>query len=456
MAKKSAAKKSEKRERNGLRKTAQRVFETIIEIVSESGDENLAKALTNRAKVEDVMRDAPLVVKHLLDLTWSLREDDRIRPHLCGSEGTPIATKEDPIAPCNTHFTGICLAHLMGTARLVIARVEREWAESEAKTRQRDYKALVSKMKRNPIGLCRLLFRTLFKRHPSFRPADMMVDSPKIDLYPTLKPHLRDTAQFELVNAYASLNKRQVEALGNLLRGITDPVAIERLGEYDSRQLKVLAECSWAFADTVLVHPKTTKTYTERLPRNTALSDGIDLPSLLGGQILSNLVMTFEETVPVILMDEALSKTLITALCVPLGDEAWSVFKDEQCMANVSRCPTEVVHGLGLFAGSIPEKISMVLNDFENPMIARDLLEIGLEALGEEQLSGLLNDDAVLPKWTELPARFNGKFNYSRESNGGSVKNIYDLRDEAKVIFKAMREHGSGMGGAPAPVQQAA
>lgn len=456
MSKRGASKKSEKRERNGLRKVAQRVFETLIEIVSESGDDNLAKALTNRATIEDVMRDAPEVVKHLLDLTWSLREDDRIRQYLSGGDGTPVSTKEDSISPCDTHFAGICIAHLTGTARLVVARVEREWAESEAKSRQRDYATLVSKMKRNPIGLCRLLFRSLFRRHPRFRPIDMMPDSPKIDLYPALKPHLKDTDQFSLVTAYASLNKRQVEAIGNLIRGITDPAAIERLAEYDSRQLKVLAECCWAFADTVLVHPKTSKDYTERLPRNTPLLDGVDLPSVLGGQILTGLVMTYEDTVPTILLDDTLSKTLATSLCVPLMDETWSVFRDSEVMANISRCPTDVVHGIGSFAGHVPEQVSIALHEFENPTIARDLLEIGLEAFGEDQMSRLLNDSGLVTKWTDLPARFNGKFNYSRESNGGSVKNIYDLRDEAKVIFKAMRESGSGMGGAPAPTQKAA
>jgi|TARA_B110000438_G_scaffold266848_1_gene281213 hypothetical protein len=39
-----------------------------------------------------------------------------------------------------------------------------------------------------------------------------------------------------------------------------------------------------------------------------------------------------------------------------------------------------------------------------------------------------------------LPKKYNGKFNYSRDSESPSPKNIHHLRDEAKIFYKAIRE----------------
>ena len=39
-----------------------------------------------------------------------------------------------------------------------------------------------------------------------------------------------------------------------------------------------------------------------------------------------------------------------------------------------------------------------------------------------------------------LPKKYNGKFNYSRDSESPSPKNIHHLRDEAKIFYKAIRD----------------
>lgn len=39
-----------------------------------------------------------------------------------------------------------------------------------------------------------------------------------------------------------------------------------------------------------------------------------------------------------------------------------------------------------------------------------------------------------------LPKKYNGKFNYSRDSESPPSKNIHHLRDEAKIFYKAIRE----------------
>lgn len=441
MPKPPATKKSgDKRKNSVLRKQAQTVFEVLIEIMREQEDSDLADGLASWSTIEDVMRTTPAMVGHLLQLAWSLRTDDRLAPYFNDANGMPIELKDAPIAPCNNHYSGVTVAHLQGTARLFIAQVEREWAKKEANARAREYADQVKAWKRSPLGLVRVLFRSLFGKHPRFLPADMLEDSPKKGLYPTLKPHLREPSQFTLITAYAKFNKRQVDALEDLIRGFLDPTAISRIADYDSRQIPVLTKCCWLFADTVLVHPDTSKAYSDRLPKDSALADGVDIQSILGGQILSHLMMHYEETVPEILKDPELSECLVSALCVPLGETMWSVFSDEDAMQNIRECPVEVVHGVGDLARHIPVNVSVALRDFENPMIIRDLLIVGVEAFGEPQIKALLSDPMALPVWQSLPHKFNHDFNYSRDSDSPTTKNIYDLRDEAKGIYRSLMD----------------
>ena len=426
-----SAAKSDRRTNSVLRQMAQDTFQELPGLFEELGDERIAIRLRELRTVESVMREEPLLVPMLLSSVWKLKD----HPALAGrfiEEGSDavVTDKVTALGPCGRSFEDVERSHLLGTARLFFRRCARDWAVRETARQSRLYEA---KIKRQPI---KNAWRTLRQSHPTFSMASVEPDYPGHGLYEAVKTHLLDQRQFKLLPVMSTLSAAHVMALGEAVRGISDPNVLEGLRSYEPGEVAALNKYAHTFADTVLWHQGVCAEYLKPPCGRSPLYTGDNRTETLAGEVLSHLVLKHRLRIAEVLAQGEVANDVIKKLAPAMGHELWSVFESKECVANIVAVPETVAEGLGDFARFIPPVLSEVISGFASLALCRDLILLAVERHGEEMVQEWLEHPGYLDLWRNVAETFDDSYKYSRDHQGDEFKNWADLKQKAVHVFE--------------------
>ena len=148
------------------------------------------------------------------------------------------------------------------------------------------------------------------------------------------------------------------------------------------------------------------------------------------------------ETLEKINSIKSANRDAIHSLYPPFEAELWDVLEDGQAVDNAINCPTHIALVLKKGVRHIPPEVSQALDELQNPDIARDLIKIGLDELGEDKLHGYFENEGCFSVWKGIAGKFNNQFNYQHDAKGDvkDLKNFEDLKGMASGIFDDLKK----------------
>lgn len=442
----AAAADKERRACPELRVQAQKGYETLLALLEKAGRGDFIDKLGNRRRVDEVLADLPEVVPALLDMVWELRDTPQFRPLFAARDGGgTVKTRDEPIAPCGRTFAEIVRAHLMGATRIYLDRLERAWAEKEAKREAARHAKEEARERRSLGGRLSQATRKLFSGEQTFDARDFRDRYPGHGVYLLIKPYLREEWQFSMVRAYGRLRTRQAEALGSLITFFRTPEELEPVLALKSADISVVRGVARAFAE-VKLGVREGRAVRSRSKTSTAEQRKLEEmePQIaeLESATFEALVTEHSASLETILKQGASVDDLVRRLVPTFGDEVWRLFAEPDRLRNVMNVPDHVAPALGRLTQHVPPQISRMIEQIANRELGRDLLVFAAEEFGEDDFASHLNDEERLKIWQAIPGKFNNSFNYQPDAlpGQGTVRNADDLRMVCAGLFESLRK----------------
>lgn len=429
-----------------LRIHAQKGYEVLLALLEKAGRGDFIDKLGNRRKVDDVLADLPEVVPALLDMGWELRASPQFAPLFQAQDGSgTVSDRGTPIAPCGRSFDEVVRAHLMGATRIYLDRLERAWAEKEAKREAARHAKEEARERKSLSGRLSVATRKLLSGDPVFEARDFRDKYPGHGVYALIKPYLREEWQFTMVRAYGRLRTRQAEALGSLITFFKTPEELEPVLALKSADISVVRGVARAFAE-VKLGVRDGKANKSRSKTSAAEQRKLDEmePQIAGleSATFESLVTHHSVGLQTILKQGASVDQLVRRLTPIFGDEVWRLFAEPDRLRNVMNVPEHVAPALGRLSQHVPPSISRMVEQIANRELGRDLLVFAAEEFGEDDFARFLNDEERLKIWQAIPGKFNNSFNYQPDAlpGSGSVRNAEDLRMVCAGLFESLRK----------------
>ncbi|EKV27541.1 hypothetical protein C882_1387 [Caenispirillum salinarum AK4] len=444
----SASAGSERRACPELRQRAQKGYEALFKLLEKAGRQDFIQSLGERRRVDDVLGDLPETVPALLNMVWELRESPQFRPFFLAKDGGGEAVVQDrqtPIAPCGRTYNEVMRAHLMGATRIYLDRMERAWAEKEAKREAKRHAKEEAQERKSIGGRISVATRKLISGEKTFDAREFREYYPGHGVYLIIKPHLREEWQFSMVRAYARLRAAQAEALGGLLRFFRTPEELEPVLALKSADISVLRGVSRAYAETRLGVPVAKPGQRGKITQaqQRKLDEMEPEIAALESRTFESLVTEHATGLKEVLKQGANVDATIRRLTPIFGDGLWTLFDEPERLRNVMNVPEHVAPALGHLTQHIPPPVSRVLEQINNRELGRDIMVFAAEEFpDEETFARICNDPKRLKIWQTIPAKFNNSFNYQADaqSGQGSIKNAEDLRMVCAGLFESLRK----------------
>lgn len=429
-----------------LRPAVQTGFDRLLTILHKAGRREFTDPLDGLSRVDDVLRTQPKIVPRLFDLGWELRTTPEFRELFLGpDQDQPVTQRDQPIAPCGLSYDQIMRAHLFGSARLVFEHRERRWAERRARReldRRREQRAEEAKrrgLQGRLVGSMRTLLDGGESEQPD--PEPHRASYPGHGLYLVLKPHLRETWQFDFLDLYARLGTAQARTLGHLISRVHSRRRIESFIGLSEDDIALVRTTCRAFAEARL-HLKLDHGPRWQMSRQDqkAQSEAETQVATIESIVFDTLLLDHFAAVEAIRELKARAPQVVKRLTPVFGDDLWSVMDHPQALENARHVPDHLLPILGPLSQHCPPDISTILGQIRDRALARDLMGIARETLPDEVLSRYLADPERKPIWNSIPTKFNNAFPYQRDAmSGGSLNNIDSLRTVATAIFHSLQ-----------------
>lgn len=429
-----------------LRIQAQKGYEVLLDLLEKAGHADFIEKLGNRRRVDDVLADLPEAVPALLDMGWELRDSPKFRPLFQAQDGGgTVQDRTTPVAPCGRTFDEVVRAHLMGATRIYLDRLERAWAEKEAKREAKRHAKEEAEERKSLGGRLSVATRKLISGDPTFDARDFRDRYPGHGVYGIIKPYLREEWQFSMVRAYGRLRTKQAEALGSLLTFFKTPEELEPVLALKSADISVVRGVARAFAEVKLgvrdgtggkSRSKTSAAEQRKLDEMEPQIAALEMSTF------EDLVTHHSKGLETILKQGASVDGLVRRLTPIFGDEVWLLFGEPHRLRNVMNVPEHVAPALGRLTQHVPPQISRMIEQIANRELGRDLMVFAAEEFGEDDFARFLNDEERLKIWQAIPGKFNNSFNYQPDAMAGqgSVRNAEDLRMVCAGLFESLRQ----------------
>ncbi|MBE1236156.1 hypothetical protein IHV25_00590 [Phaeovibrio sulfidiphilus] len=404
---------------------------TILLDLLEADDHGAqARRMAPYATLGTLMTEAPEAVQPLLDLAWELREADRLSPLFRLDEGEPAVVQgtHQSIKPCDRSFDEVVVFALRETARAFFERAGNDWAIEQAETARARWRA--QERARGAAPLARLV--RLFRRTPEpvFDPADFRDQAPQNGLYEALEPFLEDPGQFALVRAYSGLTRSKVAALGDMLRDVRDPGALQLVASMTGEDLPFLQNCARVCATSHLA--------AEARGGAPAPEGSVED---LTARLFADLLGQHPDLARSFLGAGKPIEASIRVYAPLFGTGTWAVMADPEASRNAVNVPDPIQPLLGPLCQYVSPEVSRAWQQMSTIEIIHDLLELALKEFPRDELIGYLSDPERVPVWASLPRRFNNQFNYKRNAPpANSTRNFEDLKVVASGIFESLRQ----------------
>lgn len=427
-----------------IRLQSQKGYQTLLGLLEKAGRQDFIETMGNRRRVDDVLGDLPESVPALLSMVWELRESPQFAPFFQAMDGSGVVTdRAAPIKPCGRDFEEVVRSHLMGATRIYLDRLERAWAETEAKREAKRHAKAEAKERQSLGGRISVAARKLVSGEKVFDARDFRERYPGHGVYLILKPYLRHTWQFGMVRAYGKLRTAQAEALGSLITFFKTPEELEPVLALKSGDISVLRGVARAYAEVTLGVP------TGKAPRGkTSAAQERKLQEMepriaaMESETFEALVTRHSTGLKEILRQGANVEGAIRRLTPIFGETLWTLFEEPDRLRNVMNVPEHVAPGIGALSQHVPPSISRALEQIHNRELARDIMKFAAEEFDEETFATYCNDERRLKIWQAIPAKFNNSFKYQADaqSGQGSLKNAEDLKTVCAGLFESLRK----------------
>jgi len=391
---------AERRANSSVREQAQKWFEALrTHLRDQAAQNDIADKLQRWPRPEDVMRENPRLLPPLLAMVWRLRAEPGLAELFQTSAGTLAQTTAEAIVPSGKTFDEIVLAHLHGAARLYLERQEREWLATERE-------------RHKPTGLAASpLMVPVYKlmRQFGWNPDEKLhANYPQRGLYPVLKPFLRHRRQFDLIEAYATLSTRSVNAMGPVVAGLQFDQAIRNLASLETAKCKFVTELARAFAEAVINHAA--RQAADGAP---AVENSV---SEIAGLALSHLAADGLHLAKGAISVRECARDVVTKMCLPMGYDAWRVFANKAAVQNIAECPPAVAYVLGPDAGLLHKKTSDALAALKDQRAAQVVAVTLRDRPGRDAFVAWAGNPDCAPVWTRLVKELNQQMGGADES----------------------------------------
>ena len=438
---------AERRANSTVREQTQKWFEALrTHLRDKAAQGDLADKLQRWPRPEDVMRECPRLLPALLAMVWHLRAEPELAELFQTPDGNPAQTTKEPLAPTGKCFDEIVQSHLQGAARLYLDRQEREWLAVE-RERHRPTGFAASPVMAPVIKILRMFgWNSDEKLHANY---------PQRGLYPALKPFLRHRRQFELIEAYATLPTRNVNAMGPVVGGLQFDQSIRNLASLETAKCKFVTELSRAFAETVLNHQKKEAEQSGGPAVEGSTAD-------IAGLALSHLVMDGLHLAKGAISVREVARDVVTRMCVPMGYDAWKVFANKNAAANIAACPPAVAYVLGPDAGLLHKKTSDALAALLDQRVAQVVVTVLRDRGGRNAFATWAGDPASAPVWTRLMKELNQQMGSADQSVPLSEEQVQYVAGYCETLMPALvamtqpaqGKAGGASGASPAPIAE--
>ncbi|KAA5605501.1 hypothetical protein F1188_11445 [Roseospira marina] len=437
---------SERRTNPVLRPAVQAVFDRLLTVLRKARRSEVLDLIGGAERVDDVLRNYPDHVPTFLELAWQLRAqpDFVVFFRASGSRGDgPVQDRSTPIAPCDLTFDQIGRSLLTGAARLVFERRERAWAERRAKQEAARRSKRREAGAKGPLS-SRLIspLKTMFEGDHDLDPAHLRAHYPGHGLFAVLRPYLVEPWQFAFLEQYARLGTAQAKVLGHLIWRVRAPEMLETLISLDVEELSVIQAACRAFAETTLGVPPDQGPRWEL--KGKAARDRDRIEEQIAAEVsttLDAIVLRHPGALDAIREMGLSARREVRRLTQVYGADIWMVFEQPDRLHNARNVPDHLLRVLGPLCHRVPPDVSAILGHIRDRTLARDLITLAREDLGDEVLAGYLADPVRKPIWNTLPAKFNNAYKYQPDATPGlgAPNNRESLRLIGAGIFQSLR-----------------
>jgi len=435
----------ERRAFPGLRPAVQAVFDRLLGALRKARRTEVLDLIGGLEQVEDVLRTYPAHAPTFVELAWQLRDQPDFAAFFrVGEGGGSVTDRDTPIAPCGLTFNQIVRAHLQSAARLVFEDREREWAERQAKRetarllkeREARRKGRLSRRLMNPL-------KTMLEGDLDVGPDQLRAQYPGYNLYPVLKPYVREPWQFAFIDQYAGFGTAEAHIVGHLVGQVRTPEAVEWLTGLDAESLSVIRAVCRTYAEVTLGLPR--EKGPRRLLTGVAAKERDEDEArigLLAKSVLDVLLLRRRVAVDAIRALGLGIRREVRRLTPVYGETVWMVFETEEALANASAIPDHLLRALGPICHRVPPDVSAILGHIRDRTLARDLIGFAREEFSEDELVQYLRDPRRKPIWNSLPAKFNNTYKYQPDAAANSIgapNNRESLRVICTAVFQSLR-----------------
>jgi hypothetical protein len=375
-----------------VREAAQKWFDALREhLAADAAQTDVTERLKSWKTIEDLMADRPALLPAIFVMAWRLRDQPAFVELFKSPDGKPVEDTTKPIAPSGKSYDDIVLAQLQGAMRVYCFRQEQAWLAIE-------------KDRHKPSGLATVAWLAPFL-HLFKQPEDQLANYPQRGLYLTVKPFLRHTSQFALIEALAQLPTSIASILGRTIVGLNVDASIRNLGALESRKCKFVAELAFLLAKTLVDEAAAAKAAGTPPPNPGFAPEPVPENSPeIAGRALAHLAVDGLHLAKAAILHRDHARAVVTKMSVPMGYAMWTVFADGDAVANIAACPAPLAKIIGAEAARAQRKSSDALNSLPSPAHIDAAVAALHAAGGREGLVAWTVSAACVSAWGRLAA----------------------------------------------------
>lgn len=382
----------ERRVNKPVREAAQKWFDALREhLAGDAAQTDVTERLKTWKTIEDLMADRPALLPAIFTMAWRLRDQPAFVDLFKSADGKPVEDTTKPIAPSGKSYDDIVLAQLQGAMRVYCYRQEQAWLAIE-------------KERHKPTGLATVGWLApvlkLLKK-----PDDQLANYQQRGLYLTVKPFLRHTSQFALIEAMATLPTSIASILSRTIVGLNNDASIRNLGALESRKCKFVTELAFLLAKTLVDETAAAKAAgmpppapgfaPEPVPENSAE---------IAGRALSHLAVDGLHLAKATILHRDHARAVVTKMSAPMGYTLWGLFADGDAVANIAACPAPLAKIIGAEAARAQKKSSDAINSLPSPAHIEAAITALYAAGGREGLAAWITSPNCVSAWGRLAA----------------------------------------------------
>ena len=387
-----AAAGGERRVNKPVRDSAQKWFDALrAHISADSTQSDVTDRLSRWKTIEDLMAETPQLVPHLLTMAWRLRDKPGFTELFQTTNGKLAEDTAAKLAPSGKPFDDIVQAQLLGAMRVYCFRQEKAWLEIE-------------KARHKPEGLATVGWLApvlkLFKKAD-----DQLANYPQRGLYLTLKPFLRRTSQFQLIEALGTLPTSIASILGRTTVGLVNEASIRNLGALESRKCKFVTDLAQLLAKTIVDDAAECKA-AGTAPTNPDFAPAPVPENLaeIAGTALTHLAIDGLHLAKATILHRDSARAVVQKMSVPMGYRVWTVFANAEAVANIAACPPALAKVMGEASARVQRRASDALTNLPSPLHIETAVAALLAAAGKDGLATWAASEPCASAWQRLAA----------------------------------------------------